>query len=461
MPFAGQLGGMAAGGFGLDGLLALAEGVEPAASVDAVARNLRERLGAHRVSFLLVDLIGRDLVRLADAGGPSDGRQAERILLEGSGYDTVLRTQELHRVPGEGADQRVIAPVTNRGDALGVLELTLPPAGDDGDAGAIEEIREAARTLAYVIVADRRFTDLYRWGGRATPISLAAQIQHQLLPSAPCCEAPQFTLAGTLIPADSIGGDTYDYTLDRDNLHLSVTDAMGHDVGAALLATLVVNALRRARRAGYDLPDQAAQAHQAMIYHDQGAFTTGQLLRIRLDGRGAQLVNAGHPWPLRLRDGVVETIELAIDLPFGLSGRPVSTYRVQDLDVRTGDRLLLYTDGMQERRADAVDLSALLLDTRHLHPREVVRIMTGAVVAACGGVLTDDATALCLDWHGPGGRLPAAVGLLSRAYELLPAIDVVGHAGRRRVDHDVHGQDSDSSLDLSQSERIMVIPPGR
>ncbi|GAA2324654.1 hypothetical protein GCM10010246_01870 [Streptomyces cuspidosporus] len=55
--------------------------------------------------------------------------------------------------------------------------------------------------MAYIIVTDRRFTDLYHWGNRTTSVSLAAEIQRQLLPSAPFCEAPEFALAGALVPA--------------------------------------------------------------------------------------------------------------------------------------------------------------------------------------------------------------------------------------------------------------------
>jgi hypothetical protein len=56
------------------------------------------------------------------------------------------------------------------------------------------------------------------------------------------------TSSGWLEPAASIGGDTFHYSLGRDVLHLSVTDAMGHGVASALTATLCVGSLRNTRR---------------------------------------------------------------------------------------------------------------------------------------------------------------------------------------------------------------------
>jgi hypothetical protein len=170
---------------------------------------------------------------------------------------------------------RIVASVTNRGDAIGLLELFLPAAPD---AEVMREIGETAHALAYIVIANRSFTDVYQWGRRTSPLSLAAEIQHRLLPASLACEAAQFAVAGALEPADHVAGDTFDYVIDRDSVQLSVTDAMGHDVDAALLATLVVGALRRARRAGTALDEQARQADQALRDHGRQGYVTGQLL---------------------------------------------------------------------------------------------------------------------------------------------------------------------------------------
>ncbi|MGW2939372.1 PP2C family protein-serine/threonine phosphatase [Streptomyces sp. NPDC001156] len=381
-------------------VLGAAEKAAPVASLDVVARNLRERFSARYVSFLFVDIVGRKVVRVSEEADSQRGRRADQVPLAGSVYDEVLRTQSLVQAPDGERGHRVLAPVTNRGDTIGVLELFLPQVTQE----VLEQVGEAAHALAYILVTDRRFTDLYHWGQRTVPVTLAAEIQRQLLPTAPSCEAAEFALAATLIPADNCAGDTYDYTLDHDTLHLSISDAMGHDVEAALMATLLVNASRRARRAGADLAEQANQIHKALREHGRSTFATGQLLRIALDGTCTQAVNAGHPWPLRLRDGTVDDVGLNVDLPFGFASP--APHRVQELDLRVGDRLVLYTDGMQERQAETVDLAGLIHDTATEHPREVVRALTSAVTHACNGHLPDDATVICLDWHGPqaGGR---------------------------------------------------------
>ncbi|MFB7333793.1 PP2C family protein-serine/threonine phosphatase [Streptomyces adustus] len=364
-------------------------------AVGVIAEDLRRRFEATKVSFLIVDLTGKAVARLSTAPA-EDGRKVERIPLFGSVYEEVIRTQRMYQ-EATGQGQRVIVPVTNRGDAIGLLELLLPV---DPGKDVLDEVGEAAHILAYIVIANGRFTDFYTWGKRTRPPTLAAEIQYQLLPSSLSCEAAQFTLCGSLEPSEDLSGDTFDYTLDRDTLHVSVTDPMGHDIDAALAATVLVSALRGARRAGVGLAEQAHRADQALVDHGHG-HATGQLLRINLHTGQAQFVNAGHPWPLRMRQGTVEVVACEVDHPFGMSEFATHPYRVQDLDLRHGDRLLIFTDGMIERHGEKVDLRALLERTRGLHPRETALMLTSAVRDAAHGRLEDDATVMCLDWHGP------------------------------------------------------------
>jgi serine phosphatase RsbU (regulator of sigma subunit) len=130
-------------------------------------------------------------------------------------------------------------------------------------------------------------------------------------------------------------------------------------------------------------------------------------VRIDLRSATATIVNAGHEPPLRLRDGRVEALELRAEPPFGIY--PDHAYRVQSLPLQAGDRLMFLTDGMMERNATHVDIRALMIEGAQMHPREAVQHVVRALLEATDGELRDDATAMCVDWHGgpPRGRASA------------------------------------------------------
>jgi serine phosphatase RsbU (regulator of sigma subunit) len=391
---------MEEGRLDLGDLLAAVEDAPPVAAVDVLADHLRKVIGATEVSFLIADFSGQALIRLDHAGrelaARTQGREtAERVPLEGTPHGRALAGQTVGIESGEGGT-RLYAPVTNRGEAIGLLELRLADAPDEQ---TLADVALAAHALAYVVVANRRFTDLFAWGQRSVHLSLAAEIQHRLLPASYTCEAGQFTLAAWLEPAGEIGGDTFDFSMDRDTLHLSMTDAMGHEVGAAVLATVLVGALRNARRAGVSLGEQARLANDGLHgFARRGGFVTGQVARIDLREATATIVNAGHPSPIRLRDGRVEPVALHADPPFGVM--PGHEYEVQVLPLEPGDRLMFITDGMVERNVSSADFAALLAAGAELHPREAVQRLVQQILEAAGGELQDDAAAMCLDWHG-------------------------------------------------------------
>jgi serine phosphatase RsbU (regulator of sigma subunit) len=409
-------------------VLGAAEAASPVEAVESVTRELGSALGATHVSFLIADLSGRALVRMARvqlsaadgaaaSAPPATGERrsveesATVLPFDGGPAEQAIRTQQVQLVgPGEtrsrsdgGSHWLVLAPVTERGEAIGVLELSVPARPD---AAGLGEIARLAHVLAFVVIANRRHTDLYEWGQRTRPLSLSAEIQHRLLPGPQTCEAGSFTLAGWLEPSSDIAGDTFDFSLARDVLHLSLTDAMGHGVAAALTATLCVGGLRNSRNTGASLLEQVTSTNQALVDHAAAIgledFVTGVIGRVDLRTGSAELVNAAHVAPYLARGPRAQPLDLPVHLPLGLFAD--TAYRTSRVDLRPGDRLVFLTDGMVERNAVGIDFASAIASTRDLHPREAVRALADRVLEETGNELSDDATVMCLDWHGGHGR---------------------------------------------------------
>ena len=311
------------------------------------------------------------------------------------------------RAPGTWV---VLAPVTERGEALGPAAAV--PAGTSPTPAALTQIARIGHLLAFVVIANRRHTDLFEWAQRSTSFTLPAEIQRRLLPAAFTCEAGAFTLSAWLEPAATIGGDTFDYSLARDVLHLSVTDAMGHGVASALTATLCVGSLRNTRRAGGSLLEQADAANQALLEHASATaaegFATGLLGRLDLRTGTLALVNAGHvpPYLVPGRGGQRRS-RCRWTCRWACSPTPPTAAPRSSL--QPGDRLVLVTDGMLERNAAALDLPPRSPRSRALHPRQATRRLTDKVLETSQPALADDATMLVVDWYGEHGAERATV----------------------------------------------------
>lgn len=382
------------------GLLAAVEAAPPVEAVDVLAGELARMLDATEVSLLVANFSGTAAVRMSHVAGSvddmADGRKerTESLPLGGSVHHRVLTRQEQH-VERHGTGWRVLVPVTERGDAIGILELTVP---HSPDSDTLRYLASAGHALAYTLIASRRHTDLFEWAQRDVPFSLPAEIQRRLLPDSYTVEGGPFTLAGWLEPSANVGGDTFDYSIDREYLYASVTDAMGHSIRAALLATLTVGSLRNTRRSVASPAEQADAANAALI---DGAtadqFVTGQILRIRIADGALDMVNAGHPQPYLLRAGTAARLDVAASLPLGVAQDRYDSHR---LNLEPGDRLLIVTDGFLERNAN-LTLADILVRSAQRHPREVVRELAQNLLTVTGGDLQDDATVLCIDWYGP------------------------------------------------------------
>jgi serine phosphatase RsbU (regulator of sigma subunit) len=361
----------------------------------------RDYLGAvdnvEAVNLLLVDY-GQELLSPFGAyQGPPLGQ--ERV--EQGEAGVVYRTQAA-RVGRVQLGWRACVPVTLGGERFGVLDVRLAA---EPSPGLVAELERVAMALGFALAAAGRATDEVELVRRGRPLSLPAEIQWELLPRL-ALEAPEYAVAGTLEPAYDVGGDTFDYAAQPEALTVSVTDAMGHGLQAALLAGLAVAALRNARRGRAGLLEQADHANRALHAQFGGErFVTGQVLRIDVPGGTGAVVNAGHPLPRLVRGGRVEPVGLDADLPLGVD--PETVYQVQPLRLEPGDRLVLLSDGVLEAAPEggaaygAGRLQEVLRDSQELAPYEVARLVVQEVIAHRAGDLADDLTAVCLDWRGP------------------------------------------------------------
>lgn len=306
----------------------------------------------------------------------------------------------------ERADRRVRVhlPVTVRGDRLGVLSVTLP--SDACDEPALAELAEVAEVLAHEVLVAERDTDLYLQARRKDRLTLAAEMQWQLLPGR-SCSRPEYELGAQLEPAYAIFGDNFDWSASADRLLMYITNGMGEGIEASLLTNLGINALRNARRAGISLQDQAALADQAIYTQYGGASHLSVLmLDFELSTGRLRVIDAGSPQMLRLRGRTVERVDFEAQLPLGMFEE--TDYLVQEFQVEPGDRLLFVSDGVyavagpggeeygEKALAKAISSTQLLPATEV--PRAVLRELTGHRGRPKP---EDDALVVCLDWHGP------------------------------------------------------------
>jgi hypothetical protein len=131
------------------------------------------------------------VIRLSHVYRPNaDGEDTNRggshsVRFADTPHGRTLAEQQIQALP-DLRGFRVVAPVTSRGDAVGVLELGFD---DEPDAQTLATtVSAGAHALAYIVIANRRFTDLFDWRQRSVHLSLEAETQHRLLPASYTCE---------------------------------------------------------------------------------------------------------------------------------------------------------------------------------------------------------------------------------------------------------------------------------
>lgn len=305
-----------------DGLLALAQLIEHAHSsspvhLAGIAVEAAAALGADCVRVLLTDFGQELLLPLTATGGTGDpvsisGTLAGRAFTSGA------------PVAVENADGRLLVatPLLDGIERLGVLELTLHagPTGAEGREALLTGCRRFADLLCQVIASKSRYTDELHVARCTEPMGLAAQMQWQLLPPL-TAHTPEVTLAGRVEPAYHVGGDAFDYAVNRELAHVGVFDAMGHGVPASVTTALAVGAYRNCRRRRAGLVETIAYLDQVIADEfTDDRFVTAALGELDPATGMLSLVLAGHPAPLLMRDRhVVGMIEAPSGLPLGMS----------------------------------------------------------------------------------------------------------------------------------------------
>ncbi|GAB2865413.1 PP2C family protein-serine/threonine phosphatase [Streptomyces deserti] len=366
--------------------------------LDAVRRVLKEQYAAESVELFMADY-GLTVLQPVSVLPHT----LEPVSVHNSPAGRAFGAQEPFVEELSGGQVRVHLPVTVRGDRLGVLSVTLP--GGEHVHGCLTELAEIAEVLGHEVIVAERDTDLYLQARRRDRLTLAAEMQWQLLPGR-SCSRPEYELGAQLEPAYAIFGDNFDWSATADRLTLYVTNGMGEGTEASLLTNLALNALRNARRAGIPIADQAALADQAVYAHYRGRCHLSVLMfDFDLATGRARVVDAGSPQLLRLRDGTVERVTFEAQLPLGMFEE--TDYVAQEFHVEPGDRLLFVSDGVYavaspkgEAYGDAA-LARAIMSTRLLPaaevPRAILRELTGHRGRA---VPDDDALVVCLDWRG-------------------------------------------------------------
>lgn len=234
--------------------------------------------------------------------------------------------------------------------------------------------------------------------------SEAQRIQRKLLPAAlPLVDGCE--LAASWEPAAGVGGDCYDaIAFGRARLGLSIADVVGKGIPAALLMSNLQAAVRAFASETTEPAELCQQVNRILCGNiAEGRFISFFYCTVDTERRTLTYANAGHYAPVLLRnDGSLERLA---------AGGPVlgvfndAVYEQREVSVASGDRVVLFTDGIIDVRAAGADehaadyqdfgedrLIAVAREHRACDASELQERVGAAVSAFAGGEFQDDAT---------------------------------------------------------------------
>jgi hypothetical protein len=364
-------------------------------------------LGVTKARVYLADLEQRHLRAVPGGAGESPEMLAIDSTVAGHAY----RTLRIHGGPvGDGGSRhRAWVPLVDGTERLGVLELTVAEMGD----AMLARYEMLASFAALTIVSKSHYSDTYAQTRRSQPMALQAEMVWAFLPPRTFATDGVMVTA-TLEPAYEVGGDAYDYSLTGNRLHVSVFDAVGHDLAAGLLASVAMASCRSARRSGGTLQDIVTRTDHAIARQfGDSRFVTALLCDLDVATGVFSWIACGHPPPLLIRGNkVIKELAGRPQPPLGLAehhmGADRSIYRTLPgsddglpactEQLEPGDRMLLYTDGVTEgRAADGSRFGIDLLSDFIIHHShagtpapEMLRRLTRTITEYQHGRLSDE-----------------------------------------------------------------------
>jgi serine phosphatase RsbU (regulator of sigma subunit)/CheY-like chemotaxis protein/anti-sigma regulatory factor (Ser/Thr protein kinase) len=268
-----------------------------------------------------------------------------------------------------GLDQELqsllAVPLISAGELMGLM-LLASRREQHFDQRDLELMTLAADRMALAVDHAQRYAD-----GRLLVETLQRSLLPERLPLHPRMQvAARYMPAGV---APQVGGDWYDAVeLDENRTAVMIGDVVGHGIRAAITMSELRNALRAFAVEGHS-PEEALRQLDRVVLATRGPGMVATLLFVVIDAEAGTvtLARAGHPPPaLRAVDGSVKFLETARTLPLGVDPNVVPSQETYPMG--PGETLLLFTDGLVERRGEPItDSFDRLLDALSEAPAEV------------------------------------------------------------------------------------------
>jgi len=181
-------------------------------------------------------------------------------------------------------------------------------------------------------------------------LETARKMQMSLMPTQdPVVQG--YDISGCCIPALDVGGDLFDFVWsgkDHQKLCITVVDVSGKGMDAALAAVYTSGALVSEAQHEADVVTVIQNLNSAIYsLHNRSLFVSMLMAALEVPSRKIQYVNAGQSRPILQRDQKVSVLK-GSGPRFPLGVRESPTYQAANIQLKPGDSLLLYTDGVTE-----------------------------------------------------------------------------------------------------------------